>query len=150
MKIGPYIFYKICNISLVLDTGGTVKEFMPQSRYKNQKGLPLNSYGHGPFCKFRITRNINKSGVYAIVINDEIKYIGECLDLSRRFNYGYGNISPRNCFVGGQETNCRINSKILNEANIGNQTSIWFFESNERKHIEDVLLSSNNPDWNKA
>lgn len=150
MNIGSFVFKKICNISLDREAGGSIKEFMPQSRYKNQKGLSLNNYGHGPFCKFKIPRNLNDSGVYAIVINDEIKYIGKCVNLSSRFNNGYGNISPRNCFAGGQETNCRINNQILHEAIQGNEISLWFFETEDYKSIEDILLSSNNPDWNKT
>ncbi len=74
----------------------------PQSRYKNNKGLLLNNHGSGHFCKFVIPKNCMINGVYAIVVNKELKYIGECVNLSSRFNSGYGNISPRNCFKGGQ------------------------------------------------
>ena len=30
-----------------------------------------------------------------------------------RYNNGYGRISPRNCFQGGQSTNCRVNNLIF-------------------------------------
>ena len=30
------------------------------------------------------------AGVYLIKVNDEIKYLGECMNLSTRFNSGYG------------------------------------------------------------
>lgn len=92
---------------------------MPQSRYNNGKNLPVNRYGQGPFCKFRIPNGQHYSGVYAVMVGRQVKYIGECENLSSRFNMGYGNISPRNCFRGGQETNCRLNNLICEVAKRG-------------------------------
>jgi hypothetical protein len=150
MNIGEYKFIKVCNLSPELDEKGNLKTFMPQSRYLNQKSLPLNKYGRGPFCKFKIPRNYKTSGVYAIVADGEIKYIGECVNLSSRYNMGYGVISPRNCYKGGQETNCRINNLILQEASQGNQLSLWFFETDDYKKIEIKLLEKHNPEWNRT
>ena len=104
MNIGSFDFYKVCDISLYIDEDGSIKEYMPQSRYENYKSLPLNNYGQGPFCKFKIPRNLRTSGVYALIVNDDIKYIGESVDLSSRYNAGYGNISPKNCFKGENVT----------------------------------------------
>ena len=150
MIIGTYNFIKVCNLSPERDEKGNLKTFMPQSRYSNQKSLPLNKYGHGPFCKFKIPSTYKTSGVYAIVANDEIKYIGECVNLSSRYNMGYGIISPRNCFKGGQETNCRINNLILQETSQSNHLYLWFFETDDYKNIESPLLSNRNPEWNKT
>jgi hypothetical protein len=110
MKVWQYEFAQVCDIEPLRENDGSVRALKPQSRYKNNNALPLNKYGKGPFCKFTIPKGYKVSGVYAIVVNQELKYIGECVNLSSRFNVGYGNISPRNCFKGGQETNCRINA----------------------------------------
>jgi hypothetical protein len=128
---------------------GSIKEFMPQSRYRNVGDIPLNRYGAGPFCKFKIPNDRNFCGVYAVVAEDRIKYIGECVNLSSRYNMGYGTISPRNCFVGGQETNCRLNNLILQEASTGAKISLWFLPSDEYKAIEQELRASERPDWNE-
>jgi hypothetical protein len=37
---------------------------MPQAQYQNRKRLPLNLYGHGPFCKFRIPNDKRFAGVH--------------------------------------------------------------------------------------
>jgi len=64
--------------------------------------------GSGPFCRFRIPSNLPLEGVYALLIGESVRYVGECIHLSKRFNMGYGQISPRNCFVGGQPQIARL------------------------------------------
>ena len=54
--------------------------------------------------------------------------MGECANLSVRFNAGYGNISPKNCFKGGQETNCRLNNLLYLAAAAGMRIRSGFFE----------------------
>lgn len=148
--IGGYIFQKICDIRPERNDSGSVSKFMPQDRYYNKQNLPLNKYGAGPFCKFKIPGNLNSCGVYAIIVNSETKYIGECQNLSSRYNMGYGNISPRNCFIGGQETNCRINNLILSEAKKGSLISLWFLDTEDYKLVEQKLRSSEEPEWNQV
>jgi hypothetical protein len=112
VKLGEYQFIYICTIEPERNADGSVKQCMLQSRYKDKCNWPLNKYGKVPFCKFRIPNNYNVSSVYAVVVEGELKYIGECLNLSSRFNTGYGIISFRNCYVGGHETYCRLNNLI--------------------------------------
>lgn len=150
MNLGGYSFKFICNIEPERIDSGAVKPYLPQKRYRNTKGLSLNKYGKGPYCKFFIPRNLNKCGVYALTIDDQLIYIGECLNLSSRFNMGYGNISPRNCYQGGQETNCRLNHLIYSEVSKGATVSLWFLETNNYKHIEGFLRSRMNLPWNRA
>jgi hypothetical protein len=76
-------------------------------------------------------------------------YIGECVNLSSRYNAGYGQISPRNCFVGGQETNCRINNLIYGEATHSHKIELWFHQSDHYKSIEAELRKELNPAWNR-
>jgi hypothetical protein len=87
---------------------------MPQSRYRNARDLPLNGHGAGPFCCFSIARGLNVPGVYVLTLAGEAVYVGKCTSLARRFGpQGYGAIQPKNCFVGGQSTNCKILSGAL-------------------------------------
>ena len=127
-----------------------LRTFMPQDRFGNIDGIKLNKYGEGPFCKFKIPRNLEFAGVYALMEASELMYIGECASLSSRYNMGYGNISPRNCFVGGQETNCRINNLILQHVSLGHEISLWFFATANYKAMEVRLRASLSPRWNRA
>lgn len=149
MKIGAYKFNYICAIEPERNLDGTVKSYKPQTRYENKKNVPLNKYGEGPFCKFKIPSNPNVSGVYAVRVEGELRYIGECLNLSSRFNMGYGIISPRNCFKGGQETNCRINNLIYKAAKADYKIVLWFIQTKVYKAIEGELRMSQQPEWNR-
>lgn len=149
MNLNGYNFVSICKIMPERSAEGLIIKFQPQSRYKNRKTIALNKYGAGRFCRFRIPSNINKSGVYIITVNKEYKYVGECEDLSSRYNMGYGQISPRNCFVGGQETNCRINKLILKEACAAKEIRLWFLKTANYKKIEQKLRASLLWPWNR-
>ena len=150
MRIDRTEFEFICRLEPEVGSDGTVVSLMPQPRYKNPNNLSLNTYGAGPFCKFRIPRQFNTSGVYALVVGSSIKYIGECVNLSSRYNSGYGNISPRNCFKGGQETNCRLNARIYIEVQLGHQVELWFHATREHKQLEKCLLAANDYEWNRG
>lgn len=108
---------------------------MPQARYRDAGTVPLNKYGCGPFCKFKIPWNISLSGVYALVVGKEAQYVGECTNLSSRFNMGYGNISPCICFLGGQGTTCRVNNLILKKVKTGLDVDLWFHETKDQHPI---------------
>jgi hypothetical protein len=61
---------------------------------------------------------------------------------------GYGQISPRNCFDGGQPTNCKVNRHVLDAVAEGKQPELWFLETQHRKSIESELIRIFNPPWN--
>jgi hypothetical protein len=98
MKLAGYEFVHICRIEPVLHADGRIRQYMPQANFTNARSLPLNRYGAGPFCKFTIPNTFKASGVYALTVGEALQYVGECENLSSRYNMGYGNISPRNCF----------------------------------------------------
>lgn len=148
--ISNYPFEWIAKIDPMRDTNGEVLSLLPQSRYVNEAGLTFNNYGTGPFCKFRIPSNLKFAGVYLITVNNMICYVGECDNLSRRVNNGYGNISPRNCYVRGQETNCRINALIRNASVRGEVIDLWFQPMQDYKAVEAKLRSLLKATWNKA
>ena len=150
MNIAGRKFEFVDDIEPVRDADGSVREFMPQSQYKNTRNLPLNKYGAGPFCKFKITNRLPVSGVYVLSINGTICYVGECAKLSARFNAGYGNISPKNCFRGGQETNCRLNNLVYLAAVAGERVSLWFFKTDDYKATEAAMRSTMKLIWNRV
>lgn len=42
-----------------------------------------------------------------------LRYIGRSHDpFGKRVNQGYGQIAPKNCYLGGQATNCHLNALI--------------------------------------
>ena len=144
-------FDHVCKILPKTNSEENPLEFFPQERYENKKNLPLNKYGEGPFCKFTINKKYaQKSGVYVIKIDETIQYVGECDDFQKRFGMGYGNISPRNCFEGGQPTNCRVNSDILKMIKTGKEVQLYFLETNDRFEIEHELIKKLKPIWNKT
>lgn len=150
LSIASYQFRFVCFIDPLRTEDGAIQQFMPQDRYDNVQALPLSKYGSGPFCKFKIPWELTPSGVYAFSIGGEVQYIGECENLGRRFNMGYGNISPRNCFAGGQDTNCRINHLIFKEASKGSKIALWFHETADYKQVEAELRSTRAFPWNRV
>lgn len=150
MTLAGYEFDYVCDIEPVRSADGSVRQFSPDARYKNTAILPLNRYGAGPFCKFKIPPRLRLPGVYLLMVANYVRYVGECVNLSSRFNAGYGNISPRNCFKGGQETNCRLNTLIFRTVLDGQVVSLSFHVTKNHKAIESILRSALRPVWNSV
>jgi len=150
MNISDWNFEYVSNISPKIDSQGNPIEFSPQKKYDNKKNLRLHKYGEGPFCKFNIEKKYSqKIGVYVMLIDNNIHYVGECEDFRKRV-YDYGNISPRNCFDGGRRTNCRVNSDILKMIKNGKEIELYFLETKDRFEIEYQLIKKFKPIWNKT
>jgi hypothetical protein len=62
---------------------------------------------------------------------------------------GYGNISPRNCFKGGQEPNCRLNNLVYRAATTGEKILLWLFHTADHKEVEAKLRAIQRPAWNR-
>jgi hypothetical protein len=62
---------------------------------------------------------------------------------------GYGNISPRNCFKGGQETNCRLNNLIYFAVSEGRDVNLWFHQTANFKSAELELRAMKAWPWNR-
>lgn len=110
----------------------------------------LNKYGDNKYCEFKIQSHLTDKGIYCFSVDNEIKYIGRCVDnFNKRINDGYGKIHPKNCFIDGQATNCHINS-ILNKTDkfdIG--VYVMTKQSNEKiKELEKFILTCNRFEWN--
>jgi hypothetical protein len=149
MKIGEREFVRIGDLEPQRNADGSVREYLPQARYDNRRALPLHRYGNGPFCKFVVPRQFRNSGVYVIAEGHAPLYVGETDNLSKRFNMGYGNISPKNCFRGGQQTNCRLNNLVFAAALAGRKLTLWFHATPEYKALEAALRASLKPTWNR-
>jgi hypothetical protein len=120
-------FEHLGTIDIERGKDGEVLTFMPQTRYTDASTVALHAYGGGPFCRFRIGRKRHDPGLYVLTLNDVLVYAGECVHVGKRWGpNGYGGISPRNCFHGGQPTNCRVNAAILTEALQGSRIDLWF------------------------
>lgn len=115
----------------------------------------LNPYGDFLFCRFRMQDNdlLKCKGLYMYKINNEIKYIGRVkgdYDFNRRINWGYANISPKNCYIDGQATNCHINA-LINK--ILGQIDFYVMPLEDDEQICDVerkLIKQHQPEWNIA
>jgi len=131
------------------DEYGAVRRFQPQSEYRNEENLPLSRYGSGSFCRLRVPGDIHCAGVYFIVAGGQLAYVGECEDFSQRFNTGYGQISPRNCYESSQETNCRINQSVLTYAESGSKVEVYFIETADRFALEKACINTYGPPWHQ-
>lgn len=109
---------------------------------------PLNDYGKGLFCKFRIQEHLDGKGLYCFVVDKKLKYIGQTISTFRqRINAGYGNISPYNCYVGGQRTNCHVNSLINDALNNKKEVLVGFYVMSDDvaiKKLEKELIKETN------
>lgn len=145
IQVGGYEFQYLQDLLPDTDEHGNLVKYYPQDGYKNEKNLPLLSVGSGAFCRFSVDAG-NWPGVYLWVVGDRIIYIGETVDLKRRFNTGYGYISARNCFVGGQSTNCKMNKLVLKLYEQGDMVSLYFHNTTDYKRVElDLLMQIKTP-----
>lgn len=148
MRVCGYELYYLQDLLPVCNESGNVKKFYPQNDYNNKKNLPLSYRGEGAFCRFSIKAE-NWPGVYLWVVDEQIIYIGETAGLRQRFNMGYGNISPRNCYVGGQSTNCKMNKVVLSKYEQGKIVSLYFYNTMDYKRVELDLLRKIKTMYNK-
>ena len=128
---------------------GSPLEFMPQSRYELAETTRLNRYGEGPFCRFTVKGLPTTSGVYALTVDGVVAYVGKADNLTQRWGpQGYGNISPRNCYVGGQSTNCKVNNYILLCTREDRRTDLWIHETSDAGSVEAKVIRELDPPWN--
>ena len=149
IAFGDISFSHVCTIEADLDAEGQLITHMPQDRYAKAAITPLNRYGNGPFVKFSIPRHHRDSGVYVLTLDRQLRYVGEAADLSARYNAGYGNISPKNCYAGGQQTNCRLNNLIYQALSDGSVIDLWFHPTSDYKALELQLRRELAPEWNR-
>ena len=91
---------------------------------------------------------IEVAGVYLLAVKNRAAYVGKCQSLSERWSKGYGSIQPRNCFVGGQSTNCKVNATILVAARAQIAVDLWFRVDADRSRTETQIIHELQPPWN--
>jgi len=111
----------------------------------------LNTYGDSKYSIFFINNSdiSMQKGIYIFCIGNDIKYIGRSKDpFKKRINNGYGHISPKNCYLDGQSTNCHINSLITKNKN---NIKLFVLELDNEKKIESLekdFIKKYSPEWN--
>ena len=131
---------------------GTPCTDMPQKRYAKAAQKRLNPHGAGPFCKFEVRGLSDTSGIYAVTLNREPVpvYVGIAKEsLKQRWGpQGYSRISPANCYVGGQSTNCKVNQAILQAVRQQQAVDLWIHEMEKPRTLERRLICKLGPLWN--
>jgi len=149
-RLLSYEFQFVQNIEPRRDLRGNIIEYTPQSRYVGKETTKLHAYGAGTFCRFQISTAdwTDILGVYTFFSGEELIYAGQTTNFAQRINQGYGNISPRNCYIGGQETNCRINKAILTEIKNGHNLELYFHPTQDYDRVEEEIISYFHPKLN--
>lgn len=152
VQIGDYTFKFVQELVPEKTLLGKIKTFDPKQHYAKKGSKPLNKYGNGPFCRFsiRCSAYSHACGVYALLDDDGLLYIGQTVNLEQRYNHGYGKIEPINCYVGGQSTNCKINSMVLQKYLGGMHVYLFFYKTDEYDRIEHELIDALNPPYNSS
>lgn len=111
----------------------------------------LNEHGDKVFCEFSIEKTVpsKTKGLYCFTTGEGIKYAGRSHDpFERRLNQGYGHISPKNCYLDGQSTNCRVNSLIAEVHDVVSFYVCSIDDDSEIDRLERLLIKSYEPEWN--
>ena len=102
----------------------------------------LNIHGDEKYSSFRLegSHEGDKKGVLIVVVNREIYDAFNCPDTFRvKINDTFGHIFPKDCFLSGDCTRCRINALISNNRKV---TGIYVHpcdNEEERLHFTEIL-----------
>lgn len=116
--------------------------------------LFLNNYGDLIYSQFVVKGNeslLSKTGVYMIIVNDELVFTGVCANSFKlRFNQHIGNISPKCCYKDGTATHCHINGKITESLpNAKVHFKICPMKNmDETKKVKNAIINRFEPVWN--
>ena len=151
MQIGKYDFVLGSVIEVRRDEHREPVLSFPSMRYNNHRNLKLNQYGNGPFVFLQLSQLPAAQGVYAVVADSrDVLYVGQSADTIRtRWKMGYASIQPRNCFEGGQPTNCRVNNLIYQALMDGRRLELYVITTDDFDAIERDLILRLQPNWNR-
>jgi hypothetical protein len=111
----------------------------------------LNKYGDSVYSRFYMTDTnmMKEKGLYIYCIKNALKYIGRSKDpFKNRINDGYGHISPKNCYLDGQATNCHLNSLITKYKEHINLLLLPLQNNDLIDKLEKTLIKEYSPEWN--
>ena len=155
LKAGEELFTFKCvgRIEPKKTDDGEIFTYKPQKKYEGKRD------DYHDYCKaeteFILIVNTElelekAKGVYVWVLDGAEKpsYIGEAKNLMTRFSSGYCRINPRNCFTGGQSTNCKMNHEVLKMWKEGRYFKLFFYKTERYKDIENKLIKEYDPTLN--
>jgi hypothetical protein len=142
-------FEYVDSVSVVRNKDGQVELKQPQRRYSRSTEKNLHPDGEGPFCEFDINTSEYEDieGVFILTVDEVIKYVGESSNIGH-YIYQIGKVSPSACYEGGQQTVCRVNTRIFYATRDGSQVSLWATESSNPNELKKQLVYECNPSWN--
>ena len=111
----------------------------------------LNPYGDLQYSTFSLATSEFEAatGVYAYFDGNILRYIGRCRDsMKKRVNQGYGKVHPKNCYLDGQATNCRLNALISKTSETISLRMYRIEDRSEIEHVESSLIQRHKPYWN--
>ncbi|MFC6824382.1 DUF7662 domain-containing protein [Halopelagius fulvigenes] len=161
MEVCGYEFETVGRLDPDRTDAGVVAVETPQPEYEASDERAVHRAGWGPFCRFEVTDpRASRPGVYLVTVDDEAVYVGEAADVGDRFSEAYGDVSPADCFEGGAERVCRVNTNVFHAARAGGDVHVHlhstadFEGSNEenealRRIIRGDLLSAFDAAWNR-
>lgn len=96
------------------------------------------------YCDFAVP-TLEEKGVYILVIDDKVVYIGKTNNFNNRWNNGY-------CKAGlhsnKPSTNERINHAILIATFEGKPIELWWCKTNDMDELEEQLIRTHEPKLN--
>ncbi len=112
----------------------------------------LNPHGDLTYSRFSIVDPEwpGEKGLYIYELAGQVMYVGRCLDtFAKRINQGYGRIHPKNCFLDGQSTNCRLNSLVTKHRR-GIRLYLCRMEAtSDIASSEQTMITAYDPPWNR-
>ncbi|KGX85577.1 DUF7662 domain-containing protein [Pontibacillus litoralis] len=136
-------FELITTLEPLKNEQGRVIEYIPTITEDKKITKAVHPYRQGPYCTFTIPPN-ERSGVYALVINDRISYIADTMNLSRDINEGFGSI-PKDAYLSDTH---EINAKLLQEFYQGASVQLLFHETYHTPLLTHFLQKRFKPSWN--
>jgi len=155
ITVSKKLFSLIQELEPKKDEKGRYLVCRPQDDSVHLQTKRFHDYGNQDFCEITIKPNLPQTEYLYLMKDDKgtILYIGQTENLRKRFRTDYRHISPRNCFVRGQSTNCKVNANILKHYNQGRRVYLYGLDmtgipSGDRKREEKSLINAKSPPWN--
>jgi len=144
-----YEFVRVGSPSFERNSEGEVEVKRPQERYANADQRALHPHGAGPYCQFDLdVRPYEEAeGVFLITVDGAPKYLGRSSNIGK-YIYDISNVTPSACYEGGQQTVCRINTRLLQAAREGKDVVVWATESAHADQIKQELRNRFTLPWN--
>lgn len=111
----------------------------------------LNPHGDRSYIQFRPQLGPYKplKGLYRYTVAGRVVYVGLSLDsFGRRIGSGYGSISPKNCYLDGQSTNCHLNALLAQHWDEVQLSILPMTDAQEIVALERALIRGLRPEWN--